>query len=252
VRTNQISGELTGSLSDRAEEAATNAAKALKDSNAAVGKSRQAEGAANSAEQSSAGALKGASMAQRNASTSLALAQGARQEADSFEKDIVSAKTQAAEAESHLADALRAAANAEGEVLKVRQAAAPRRLSEAQKLELVARLSAMPKFTVAFLPPTNATKEVFDFEDDLTNVFVRLKLLPSDTPSASRGIVSLAPSAGKGVIVGVMGIEQGRYPPAASVLLTMLHDWGFEVSSEAAPNIVTRPDDMRILVSSKQ
>ena len=42
-------------------------------------------------------------------SNSLTLAKGARREADSFEKDIVSAKTQAAEAESHLAEATKSA-----------------------------------------------------------------------------------------------------------------------------------------------
>lgn len=49
-------------------------------------------------------------------SNALTLAGGARKEADSFERDIVSAKTQAADAESHLAEALKQAADAKAEL----------------------------------------------------------------------------------------------------------------------------------------
>jgi len=54
----------------------------------------------------------------------LNLARGAHQEAESFEKDIVSAKKQAADAEAHLEDALLKAAKAQSEVLKLQEAAA--------------------------------------------------------------------------------------------------------------------------------
>jgi hypothetical protein len=55
-----------------------------------------------------------------SASNALALAKGARREADSFANDIKSANTQAAEAESHLADALRQVVQAEAELNRIR------------------------------------------------------------------------------------------------------------------------------------
>jgi hypothetical protein len=242
VKTNSLSGLLVGSLSDRSEQA-------VKQSIAALGNSNTAMTQADSAERRSSGAIDKSSKATEAASTALTVAREARQEADSFERDIVSAKKQATEAEAHLADALKLAASAEAEVAKVRQAAAPRRLTEAQKAELVFKLSATPPFSVSFMPPTNASKEVFDFMDDLTDVFVRMKLISPGRPSG-QGTVSLAPSQAKGVVVGVMGLTQ--FPPAANILLTTLHDWGFDVSSEVTPNLVKSPTDMRILVSSKQ
>jgi hypothetical protein len=68
-------------------------------------------------------AIKAASasiLANGAATDAMGLARGAREEADSFEKDIVSAKTQAAAAESHLADALQRAAHAEAELEQIR------------------------------------------------------------------------------------------------------------------------------------
>lgn len=58
--------------------------------------------------------------AQAASSNALTLATGARQEADTFERDIVSAKTQAAEAESNLAEALRQAAAATEELTRLK------------------------------------------------------------------------------------------------------------------------------------
>ena len=49
----------------------------------------------------------------RSAASARTLATGAREEADSFERDIVSAKHQAADAQSHLADALERTARLE-------------------------------------------------------------------------------------------------------------------------------------------
>ena len=69
----------------------------------------------------------------------------ARQEADSFEKDIVSAKTQAAEAESHLAEALREAADASAELKRIK---APRSLVDTAGL-------------VSALKPFSATEFMF-------------------------------------------------------------------------------------------
>ncbi|MGC2109647.1 MAG: hypothetical protein WA655_09030 [Candidatus Korobacteraceae bacterium] len=60
------------------------------------------------------------------------MAGGARQEADSFEKDIISAKEQAAKAESHLADALQRAVAAETEANKLKNRFADRALTDEQ------------------------------------------------------------------------------------------------------------------------
>jgi len=83
----------------------------------------------------------------------LNLARGAHQEAESFEKDIVSAKKQAADAEAHLEDALLKAAKAQSEVLKLQEAAAWRDFSKAQADELIStikpRLTRRPPFTVS-------------------------------------------------------------------------------------------------------
>jgi hypothetical protein len=86
------------------------------------------------AEQSAASARQ-ANSDSRNAKLSageaISLARGARQEAESFEKDIVSAKTQAADAESHLAEALRRAAEATAELNRFKL---PRSLADVPKL----------------------------------------------------------------------------------------------------------------------
>jgi hypothetical protein len=61
-----------------------------------------------------------AGKAERSASSAFTLARGARTEADTFEKDIVSAKQSAADAESHLAEALQRAASAEAELYRLK------------------------------------------------------------------------------------------------------------------------------------
>jgi len=86
-------------LSNEAQEAQAKLKKALDDSNSAISKA--------------AVALSNSRLADAAAVRALILARGAREEADSFEKDIVSAKEQAAKAEAHLAEALQRAANAE-------------------------------------------------------------------------------------------------------------------------------------------
>lgn len=85
VRSNTVAGKVIGSINDLATNAAWQANTALDN----------------------------AGEANKSASNALSLAQGARREADSFEKDIVSAKTQAADAESRLADALQRTARLE-------------------------------------------------------------------------------------------------------------------------------------------
>jgi hypothetical protein len=55
-----------------------------------------------------------------SSANAMALAQGARKEADTFEKDIVFAKRQAADAESHLADALKQAEQAQEVLYRIK------------------------------------------------------------------------------------------------------------------------------------
>jgi hypothetical protein len=87
----------------------------------------KAGSAADAADRATASAKK----AEGATSNALALARGARQEADSFEKDIVSAKNQSADAESHLAEALRRAAEARAELNRLKS---PRSLTNVPKL----------------------------------------------------------------------------------------------------------------------
>lgn len=75
---------------------------------------------ANSAAAASALAFAFSSKSERVSSGALSLANGARQEADSFETDIKSAKEQAADAESHLADALKQAVAATAELNRLK------------------------------------------------------------------------------------------------------------------------------------
>ncbi len=99
IQTNALSGEVIGSLGDQAEQAGSKAKLAVDTSDGALAKSGLAMNA-------SGDALSKAGKAEGAASSALTLAQGARQEADSFEKDIASAMKQAADAEGHLKDAL--------------------------------------------------------------------------------------------------------------------------------------------------
>jgi len=115
VKTNSLSGRVIGSLGDKAEHADKEARQAVNDSGIAEKQSVQATIDADKASGSS-------SAAQTASGTAMTLAQGARREADSFEKDIASAKTQAASAESHLADALNQAANATAELDRLKSA----------------------------------------------------------------------------------------------------------------------------------
>jgi hypothetical protein len=106
VKTNDLSGRVIGSLSDKAEKADAEAQSAIDKSSLAEGKSNaaiadsstalsQAKDAltkAGKAQDSLGKAEDEANKAQTASSNALNLARGARQEADSFEKDIAAAK----------------------------------------------------------------------------------------------------------------------------------------------------------------
>ena len=112
VRTNELSGNVIGSLGDKAEEADREAQTAIRDSLTALSQAKDALTKAADAKSSLGQAEDEANKAQAASSRALTLAKDARQEADSFEKDIKTAKEQAASAESHLAEALRKATEA--------------------------------------------------------------------------------------------------------------------------------------------
>jgi hypothetical protein len=103
-RTNELSGSVIGSLGDKAEEADRKAREANTDSSTALSQAKDAMAKAGKAEDSLGKAEDEANKSQTASSNALTLARGARQEADSFEKDIRSAKDAAAKAEAKLAD----------------------------------------------------------------------------------------------------------------------------------------------------
>src|SRR5664280_1803909 len=126
TRANGKSDEVISKLRDEAEAADNLAQSAVQNSNTALGTSTTALSQAKDAVTKSGKAADSlgkaeaeANKAQSASSNALTLSRSAREEADSFERDIVSAKEQAARAESHLADALQRAANAEREAAKL-------------------------------------------------------------------------------------------------------------------------------------
>jgi hypothetical protein len=131
-KTNSLTGQLVGSLSDKAAQADEKARTALTNSTTALNSASTAIGKSNDATASASGAL--------------TLAKGARKEADSFEQDIVTAKTQAASAESHLTEAMKRAADANAELDRIKT---PRSLLDEQ--ELVSSLSAYKDTEYMFL-----------------------------------------------------------------------------------------------------
>ena len=98
VRTNQISGQLVGSLAGKADEAYRKSDAAVANADSAIDKSKNASEAADAAKIES-GKAKGV------ASVAESIARGARQEADAYKGQIESALELANSAESHLRDA---------------------------------------------------------------------------------------------------------------------------------------------------
>jgi len=122
----------------------------LKDASASAGAAKSSAEAAATAAQNAQGAATVAGSASNAAETTaggaMTLARGARQEADSFEKDITSAKQQAADAESDLADARNQATAALEQLQRIKS---PRALTKFD--DLVSSLSAFKgtKYTLA-------------------------------------------------------------------------------------------------------
>jgi hypothetical protein len=109
VRTNTLSGQLIGSLGDKAELADTKARTAISLSSTALSQAKDALDKAGMAQESLGKAEEESNKAQTASSNALTIAGQARKEADSFEADIKSAKKQAGDAESHLAEATNSA-----------------------------------------------------------------------------------------------------------------------------------------------
>ncbi len=105
-RNDDLSAQVIGSLDTKAQNAADNASKALTDSK--------------DAETKSGDAVDKAGKANLSSSNAIALARGARKEADSFERDIKSANNTAIAAEQHLKEALNDAAEAQAELNRLR------------------------------------------------------------------------------------------------------------------------------------
>lgn len=115
------------------------------------------------------------------------------------------------------------------ENIRLQQQINPRRLSESQKRDLIAKLAVVPPFTVRFNESSapNDTSEVFDFTDDLKDVFARMKLLLPEPPTTGH-VALLAPTRVRGVIIGVK--SKTEFPAAAVVLCKALTAWGFKAS----------------------
>lgn len=125
IQTNALSGEVIGSLGDRAKAAGDKAAKASSDADSAIGKAKAASGEADAARMESSNAKDEASVAE-------VLARGARKEADSFEDAIKEAKRDAAEAKALLAEVRRLAADAENRAAEAERKVADRHITKTQ------------------------------------------------------------------------------------------------------------------------
>jgi hypothetical protein len=192
------------------------------------------------------------------------LAHTAHREADSFEKEITSANKHAQAAESHIQEALTESAKAAEEArnarreqgaittenLRLQQQINPRRLSESQKRDLMAKLTAVLPFTVQFdLPASNDTSEVFDFTDDLKDVFVRMGLLERG-PTTGLERISLIPTRVRGVVLGSK--SETERPQAIIVLGDALIQMGFATTWEGVPQRGLDTNTMLIAVGPKQ
>jgi hypothetical protein len=144
VQTNILSGVLIGSLNDEAQQADTRARKAL--------------GASDKAASS--------------ASIAMTLAHSAREEADSFEKDITSAKTEAAKAESDLADALQRTANAERSLQDLQNRVKYRKLTNEQSDAFLRALKTLPGGEIVLSTTGNGGDESFKFAQQLRKLFM--------------------------------------------------------------------------------
>lgn len=246
IKTNELSGEVIGSLDEKARDASEKALAALSDSTSATMKSEHAVSDANSAKQSSEKATLESDTAQKVASNAIDLATGAREEADSFEQDISAAKQQAANAESHLADAMKEAANAELELAKLKL---PRALSQEQKERLVLELKtkAGQKFSFAVA----GDSESIDLLGTLRDVFARSGWIK--IPSTGYGAINVGDAAlayGRGVIIQFSPAAKTETVSIANFVAQALSTEGIASKAERDPR-VGDSSSLNVLVGTK-
>jgi hypothetical protein len=143
-RNDTLSEQVIGSLDKVSKRALDNASKAESDSGTAVAQASDALGKTKLATNKMEEASRNSVTAKLSASGALEIAHGARLEAESFEKDIVSAKAEAAKAEDDLADALKRAAEAQKEATDANVKLADRTLSDAQLVTIANTLNQFP------------------------------------------------------------------------------------------------------------
>jgi hypothetical protein len=226
VRTNVLSGKVIGSLNDQAEEAGKKARRAIEDSTAAITRSEQARTAARLA-------LDQSGRAKESASNALVLARGARQEADSFAKDIVLAKQQAAEAELALA------------AIKGDRVISP---GARTKLENeLARFKGTQFDLLVF-----RDSESIGLMSSLREILISPKVGWVQIPSPEMFYIpNLTPRVGLTLFSGVeIAIDKSRteWRPAVAAIVRILKEDG--ILTEGL-NAVTRPNAIHIIVGSK-
>jgi hypothetical protein len=253
TRANGKSDEVIGKLRDEAEAADKLAQSAVQNSNTALGTSATALSQAKDAVTKSGKAADSlgkaeaeANKAQSSSSNALTLSRSAREEADSFERDIVSAKTQAAEAESHLADALQRAANAELAIAKIKQ---PRTLNPEQQQRVGTSLLRFAGQNFSFLVFNDP--ESFQL---LTDINAALKIAKWNVTPSPPGLGSgFGYSSAAGTVSSVNTIGLKVYiasddPASEPAMLAFAN----AVISEGIPCQALRADDLKDRVLARK
>jgi hypothetical protein len=160
-------------LAKLADDAVQKAQKALADSGIALGQSTEAKTKSGEAIDK-AGKANGISL------NALSLARGARTEADSFDKRIVSANTLATDAESHLAEALRQAADATAELNRLKS---PRLLTNISVLSNSLRRFAGTEYTFIMVSDDTDSLELLKQIDSVLQLNGWKRKKPSPEPS---------------------------------------------------------------------
>jgi hypothetical protein len=167
-------------------------------------------------------AIEDSNAATSKAAGALTLSRGARQEADSFERDIVAAKKQATDAEAHLAEALLRAARAEKSAAEVSDKLADRVLDDRQATEIAAALR----------PYGEQEFDITTYEDSREPLALSNRLLKI---LDAGGWKYIPPTAWRGLFGGVTGVQLWRHPEAdqrtkdaADALLSALSNRGIQ------------------------
>jgi hypothetical protein len=226
------------------------AEKALADANGAIGKATAASDISGSAKAE-------ADIARGSAAEAGALARGARQEADSFEKDILSAKRQATEAENHLAQALQRAASAEAAVEVERLARAPRILNAAQQARIAAKLK--PFANTPYELSVNATPETANLLEAVDAILraagwankesartdFRTNFTLRSGSKAEQGVFSR-------VSVNVTMALVGKYGTALAAFQTAFRTEGIDVGIGIVSSDDPSPNNIHVMIGTKE